>query len=171
MSSTKAARTIFVNLSNRLLRVSGLVVIWWIVSGNEPLIGPKPLERTNQYIICCSAARDCCNALLGRFLPKLRPPTRAAFLYVKLYINWTRMAERRIINMERPLLCGVVVVEAQPRPWRRYPDQKPQHNGPGRRQPCLLFIPARLTDRLSSLNDHALHASAILRGNLPCQFH
>jgi hypothetical protein len=36
-SSTKAAWAIFVRLSNRLLRVSGLVVIWWIVSGNEPL--------------------------------------------------------------------------------------------------------------------------------------
>jgi hypothetical protein len=37
MSSTKAAWAIFVRLSNRLLRVSGLVVIWWSISGTEPL--------------------------------------------------------------------------------------------------------------------------------------
>src|SRR4051812_8599444 len=43
--------------------------------------GNTPLERTRRFIICCSAARDCCNALLGRFFPKLGPWATTALFY------------------------------------------------------------------------------------------
>ena len=47
--------------------------------------GNTPLERTRRFIICCSAARDCCNALLVRFLPRLWPwATTAPFCFLSM---------------------------------------------------------------------------------------
>jgi len=62
--------------------------------------GNTPLERTRRFIICCSAARDCCNALLGRFLPRLGPwATTALFLFFcQWLVDCCQVAVTRLVN-------------------------------------------------------------------------